>query len=236
MEMEGLVFLVEEMLHWVGHLSQLKLAQEIKAFIGSHTKNIQMNTDFRNQYYTQRPMISSVSHTPSLGFLMVTRLLPGAPGLHPPRFKCCERECLSLSAYGASLNASDWAMYSCLKPSVWPRESNAPNGPVWITCPFLMQVKHTDWFLLGKLRYGEKADGGLGGKNKDVNHRCEVGHTILFYFICTRYHLKHQPSSGSPRPCKLWNPGGYTKIPPVQAQLLDQYEVSWISLLLPWAI
>lgn len=55
---------------------------------------------------------------------------------------------------------------------------------------------------------------------------------ILIYPIlfCTRYYLEHQSSRGSTRSSKFWNPGGYTKIPPVQAQLLDQYEVPWISM------
>lgn len=109
---------MEEILRWVGHLSRLKLAQDIKAFIGSHTKEVQMNTDFRSQYCSQRPMISLASHTLSLGFLMVTRLLPDTPGMHPPRFKCCEGERLFLNDHSGSLNASDWAMYSCLKPSL----------------------------------------------------------------------------------------------------------------------
>lgn len=99
------------MLHRVGPLSQLKLAQERKAFIESHTKEVQMNTDFRNQYYIQRPMISPASHMLSLRFLMVTRLLPDAPGLHPPRFMFCERACLSPNDHSGSLSASNWAVY-----------------------------------------------------------------------------------------------------------------------------
>lgn len=46
MEMGWLVFVMEEILHRVAHLSQLKVAQEIKAFMGSHPPKVQMNTEY----------------------------------------------------------------------------------------------------------------------------------------------------------------------------------------------
>ena len=155
-----------------------------KAFIGSHNKKVQGNTHFRHSYI-RRPMVSSASHSLFLGFLMVTRLLPDTPSLHPLMFlKCCERECLSLNDHSTSLNASDWATCSCLHQSPWPRESKAPNVQVWVACPFLTQVKHHtkyegEWSLLGKLRYWEKADRMMDSKTKDIHHRCKIGYRIL---------------------------------------------------------
>ena len=49
-------------------------------------------------------MISSVTLSPSLRFLMVTILLPDTAGLHAPRFKCCERSaCLFMMTAGVSV-------------------------------------------------------------------------------------------------------------------------------------
>lgn len=97
--------------HRIGPSSQLTWPKEWKAFIGLHDKKVQGNTGFRHGYI-QRPVLPSASHSLSHKFLMVPRLLPGTPGLRPPRFKCCGRECSSLNDNSRNLSASECALAS----------------------------------------------------------------------------------------------------------------------------
>ena len=153
------------MLHWTGPLSQLKADLRNERLLLDHiTKKSRkiLISDIvisRDQWY----------HTLFLGSLMMTRLLPDTPSLHPTRFKYCERECLCLNDHSRSLNASDWALCSCLNQSLGPTESKAQSAQVKIACPFWTQVKcHSEyerqWSLLEESRYQKEADSVMDSK------------------------------------------------------------------------
>lgn len=61
----------------------------------------------------------------------------------------------------------------------------------------------------------------MGGKNKVPTIDVKLD---------TKCYFEHQPFRCT-WPSKFWNPGHYTKIPQVKAQLLDPHEVPWISII-----
>lgn len=147
------------------------------------TKKVQGNTDFRKSniqwYHQPAPLcFSGFSWWQDCGQTHQACILPGSSAVK-------ERAYLSLHDHSRNL----------IGPG-----AHAPQ-PITVAetrqCSRWLSQSHMSVpdagekaGSLGKLRYQEKADWVLGGRNKDIHLRCEIGYMILFRVSASQW--QHQ--------------------------------------------